>query len=95
MAHHVAHLRRGGDRFEPRLNTASYQKTLKMVPTARYCQARDMNSVGEYLGPLTGANYHHVLLGLSDKGRAINGLVVCWAFLNLISLGVSHPFTCG
>ena len=33
----------------------------------------------------------------SDKSRAIKGLVICWMFINLISLGVKilHPITFG
>ena len=61
---------------------------------------RDINSMsrGECLGPKTVATHYHAQLGLPDKGRAINGLVVCnnwdlepWDLLNGLALGCYQP----
>ncbi len=61
---------------------------------------RDINSIsrGECLGPKTGAIHYHAQLGLPDKGRAINELVVCnswdlepWDLLNGLALGCYQP----
>ena len=40
--------------------------------------------------PQTGATYYHVQLGISDKGRAIKELVVCWMLLNLLTRVFRH-----
>ena len=43
--------RRGGERFESRLDTASHLKTLNMVPTAAMSGTRHGYGRGECLGP--------------------------------------------
>ena len=36
--------------------------------------------------PQTGAIQYHAQLGLSDEGRAIKGLVVCWSMARINEL---------
>ena len=54
------------------VQTASYLKILKFVPTTAISDA------GSGMPwPQTGATQSHAQLGLPDKGHAIKGLVVC------------------
>ena len=48
-----------------------------MVSTAAKSGIRCIVGVQGMTSPKTGATHYHVQLGLSDKGRAIKGLVVC------------------
>ncbi len=38
--------------------------------------------------PKTGATHYHAQLGLPDKGRAINGLDVCWSMARINEYGM-------
>ncbi len=51
---------------------------LKVEPTAAMSDATLIVRVWGMTLPQTGATYYHAQLGLADKGRAINGLVVCY-----------------
>ncbi len=54
----------------------NWLKTLKIVPTATQSDARDQEyDLGKSFGPTGATN-----LGLTDKGCAIKGLVVCNGF---------------
>ena len=42
--------------------------------------------MGSLPWPQTGATQYHAQLGISEKGRAIKGLVVCWSLAGINDL---------
>ena len=51
---------------------------LKTVSSALF----DTDSSGKCLSPQKGATHYYAQLGVSNKGREIKGLIVCWTLLS-------------
>ena len=98
MAQQVVHCTsarlRVGDRFGSWPATASYLKTLKIVPTAAMSGGQQLRG-----NPLARKQVQLVTMhswDFSDKSRAIKGLVVCYlTFYLSIGVRVWHPITSG